>query len=273
VKHSSGFLERTIEGLSEAMERALFAEQLAGRGGLLQSLDPRVKLIGLFLLIAAALLATRLWVIALIFVAAALVGTLSRLPITVLAARVWLGVLAFTGAIAIPAIFLTPGHVLWRLPPFAWPITGQGLTTAGYLLLRAETAATLTLLLVFTTPWTQVLKAFRVLRVPVVFVVVLGMTCRYILLMLETACEMFESRKSRSVGALAPADRRRLAVSSAGVLLGRTFQLSGEVYLAMQARGFRGEIYLLDDFQMKSGDWIALAALALFSAAAVWAGR
>ena len=83
-----------------------------------------------------------------------------------------------------------------------------------------------------------------------VFVVILGMTCRYILLMLETAHEMFESRKSRTVGAASRADQRRMAVSSAGVLLGKTFQLSGEVYLAMQARGFRGEVYLLDDFRM-----------------------
>ena len=32
----------------------------------------------------------------------------------------------------------------------------------------------------------HVLKALRIFRVPVVFVVILGMTCRYILLMLET---------------------------------------------------------------------------------------
>ena len=268
-----GFLERTVEGLSEAMERALYAEHLAEHGGLLQGLDPRVKLGGLFLLIAAALLATRLWIIALIFAGAVLLGLLSRLSVPLLATRVWIGVLAFTGAIALPAIFLTPGQAVWRVPMLGWPVTDAGLTAAGYLLLRAETAATLTLMLVFTTPWMHVLKAFRVLRVPVVFVVVLGMTCRYILLMLETATEMFESRKSRTVGKLVPADRRHLAASSAGVLLSRTFQLSGEVYLAMQARGFRGEVYLLDDFQMQGADWIALAVLTCAAAAAIWAGR
>jgi len=52
-----------------------------------------------------------------------------------------------------------------------------------------------------------------------------------------------------------------MAVGSAGVLLSRTFQLSGDVYLAMQARGFRGEVHLLDDFAMKRLDWLALAGL------------
>jgi energy-coupling factor transporter transmembrane protein EcfT len=64
-----------------------------------------------------------------------------------------------------------------------------------------------------------------------------------------------------------------MAVGSAGVLLSRTFQLSGDVYLAMQARGFRGEVHLLDDFAMKRLDWLALAGFAALAAAAVWAGR
>ena len=119
----------------------------------------------------------------------------------------------------------------------------------------------------------HVLKALRIFRVPVVFVVVLGMTSRYILLLVETAHEMFESRQSRTVGQLTSGDRRRMAVASAGVLLGRTLQLGGDVYLAMQARGFRGEVYLLDDFRMTAADWLALAAFAGLAAAAVWAGR
>jgi energy-coupling factor transporter transmembrane protein EcfT len=34
-------------------------------------------------------------------------------------------------------------------------------------------------------------------------------------------------------------------------LLSRTLHLSNEVYLAMQARGFRGEVFILDDFSTK----------------------
>ena len=42
----------------------------------------------------------------------------------------------------------------------------------------------------------------------------------------------------------------------------RVCNISGEVYSAMQARGFRGEIYTLDDFQMKPRDWCALVLFA-----------
>jgi cobalt/nickel transport system permease protein len=273
LRRGRHYLERAVDGLLAGMERAQSAERISGRGGLLQSLDPRVKLAGLLALTVSVTIVANVWSILSVFTFAVVVAALSRLPPSALALRVWAGALAFTGAIAAPALFLTPGQVVWRVPLLLWPMTAQGLTTAGLLLLRVETTATLAFVLVFTTPWTHVLKALRVLRVPVVFVVVLGMTYRYILLMLETAHEMFESRRSRSAGALTGADRRRLAIAGAGVLLGKTFYLSGEVYLAMQARGFRGEVHVLDDFRMTRRDWIALTVFTGAAALTIWTGR
>jgi len=262
------FLERTVEGLYEGIGRALEAEHSATRRGLLQQLDARSKVLGLFALIVASTMSRHLWPIAVLLSVGIALAALSRISIRTLVSRVWIGALLFTGAIAVPALFLTPGTGIGSLP-----ITRQGATTAGFLILRVETAATLAILLVFTTPWAHVLKALRVFRVPVVFVAVLGMTCRYILLLLETAHDMFESRRSRTVGTLSGGERRNMAVASAGVLLNRSSQLSGDVYLAMQSRGFRGEVYVLDDFRMTASDWAALAAFAGLAAAAVWAGR
>lgn len=88
---------------------------------------------------------------------------------------------------------------------------------------------TLSLLLVLSTPWAQVLKALRALFVPSVLVVILGMTYRYIFLLMQTAREMLESRQSRTVGRLTGSERRRVATASVGVLLGKTMELSSEV--------------------------------------------
>lgn len=263
-----GFIEHTLEGLHSAMDRALYAEASASGTGVLQRLDPRVKVAGLFAMVVSVALAAKLWVIAVVLVAGVALAVVSAIPIRVLASRAWLGALMFSGAIALPALFLTPGTPLDRLP-----ITLQGLRTASFLVLRAETATTLMLVLAYTTRWNHILKALRIFRVPVMFVVILGMTCRYILLMLETAHEMFESRKSRTANRMTPAESRRLAVSSSGVLLNKTLHMSGEVYLAMQARGFRGEVYLLDDFQMQPRDWFALAAFAVAATFSILLGR
>lgn len=272
-RRRGGFIENTIEGLHAAMERAFSAEDTAGSRGLLQQLDPRVKVVGLLALIIGAAASARLSVLAAILALAVVMAAFSRISVWTLALRVWLSALLFTGPLVIPAMFLTPGPRIVIAPALDLAVTATGLRTAEFLLLRVETTATLGLLLIFTTPWMHVLKALRVFRAPVVFVVVLGMTCRYILLMLQTAHDMFESRKSRTVGKLSAMDHRRLAASSAGVLLGKTYQMSGEVYLAMQSRGFRGEVYLLDDFAMRAVDWVALATFAGLATTAIWMGR
>jgi energy-coupling factor transporter transmembrane protein EcfT len=56
-------------------------------------------------------------------------------------------------------------------------------------------------------------------------------------------------------------------------LLGKSLQLSGDVHLAMQARGFRGEVHLLDSAQMRPRDWFPLAAFTGAACAAIWWGR
>ena len=272
-KRHKSFVERTVSGLLRAVEYAIFAEQTARARGLLQALDPRVKVAGLFALIVAAVASRRLWVLAGLFAFALGLAFLSSVALRTLATRVWLAVLAFTGAIALPAIFITPGEIACRVPILGWPITYPGLTSAAYLLLRAETAATFATLLILTTLWTHVLRSLRFFRVPVVFVVILGMTYRYIFLLLQTARDMFESRQSRLVGELESGERRRLAASSAGVLLGKTFQLSTEVHTAMQARGFRGEVHLLDELRMMPNDWLRLSALLGVAGVALWLGQ
>ncbi len=267
------FVEATLAGLLEATDQSLYAEELSARRGWLQGLDPRVNIVGLFALIIAAAMSHSLAVIGAIFSVAVALALLSRVPLRTLATREWLPVFVFTGCVALPAIFLTPGPAIARVPLLNWEITATGTLSALYLISRVETAATLALLMVLCTPWTQVLKALRSLGVPVVVVVMLGMTHRYIFLLLQSAHDLFQARRSRIVAPLDGAARRRLATTSAGVLLGKSLHLSHEVFLAMQARGFRGEVYTLDEFQMRPRDWLALAAFLLLAGLALWFGR
>jgi cobalt/nickel transport system permease protein len=272
-KKSRAMVERTLASMVDALEHALSAEELAKKNGLLQKLDPRVKIVALLPLIVIAALARRLWVIAALFVIAVALAMLSKVPLRTLVRRVWIGVLTFSGMISLPALFLTPGQTLYTLPVFGWIVTAQGLRAVAYLIMRAETAATFSVLLVLCTPWSKLLKALRVLRLPIVLVVILGMTYRYIFLLLRNAHDMFRSRKSRTVGRLDGREQRRAATASAGVLISKTLQLSGDVYLAMRSRGFQGEVYVLDEFRAGWFDWIVLAAFMSVAAIAIWLGR
>ena len=267
------FLEGTLAGFLSAVEHALDAEELAKANGLLQRLDPRVKVVGILILIVAAATAHKLWVIGAVFAIALILALTSQISPLLLAKRVWIPVLLFTGIIALPAPFVIPGRVVTHFPGLGWPLTAQGLLSASYLVSRVETASTLSVLLILSTHWNHVLKALRVLRVPVVVVVILGMAYRYIFLLIDSACDMLESRRSRMVGELPGPERRRLAAASVGVLMSKTLQLSGDVYSAMLSRGFRGEVYLLDDFRTAALDWIMLSLFAALAAGAFYYGR
>ena len=268
----NGFIERTLSDISHTFEQSLFAEEIARRPGLLQAIDPRVKVLSLIGLLIAVGLSRSLLVIIGLYVIALILARLSHVPLGFFVKRVWLFMPFFTGIIALPALFITPGPPLVQLP-LGLVITRTGAQTALFLLMRVSTSVSLGILLILTTPWNTVLKALGVLRVPDVFVLMLGMTYRYIYLLLHTANDMFLSRQSRVVGRLSGAEERRIIAASAGTLLGKSLHLSSEVYLAMQSRGFRGYPRTMDTFKMQSRDWLWGAAMLVIVATAIWLGR
>ena len=267
----AGFLESTTVGFARAFTHAMQSEETARRRGLMQALDPRVRLVGVLALVIAVVVSRRIEVVCALFGFAVIMALLSRVGLWTLATRVWLIVFGFTGVIAIPALFTTPGRAVLASGNLA--ITEQGLRTAALLVLRVETAVTLTTLLILCTPWNHVLKALRTLRVPKEAIAMLAMTYRYVFLLVDTAAQMVESRRSRTVGVLKGAEQRQMAARTAGVLLSKSVALSNDVYLSMQSRGFRGDVEILSEFRMTMWDYLGL--LLFFSAAAlaVWIGR
>ncbi len=271
--HRSGnVLERTLRGISETLERGLFAEEISARQGFFQTIDPRVKLISILALLFGVAFSHSLPVIAALYLLALLLAWRSAIPADFFIKRVWLALPFFTGMVALPALFITPGPALLHLP-LGLVITRTGLNTVLFLLLRVSTSVSLTLLLILTTPWNAVLSALSVLHVPDVFILILGMTYRYIYLLLHTANDMFLSRQSRVVGRLSSADERRMMAATAATLLGKSFNMSSEVYLAMQSRGFRGTVVTLKPFHMQSRDWLWLFVFLMLAALAIFLGR
>ncbi len=274
-KHShkrSNVLEHTLHGIAATLERALFSEEISIRPGLFQSIDPRVKVLSILALLIAVSFSRSLLIIGAIYLLALILALLSYIPADLFIKRVWLALPFFTGTIVLPALFITPGPTLVQLP-LGLVITQTGLTTVLFLLLRVSTSVSLTLLLILTTPWNTALSALTVLGIPDTFILILGMTYRYIYLLLHTATDMFLSRKSRVVGRLNAADDRRMLAAISGTLLGKSLDLSSEVYLAMQSRGFRGTIVTLKPFKMQARDWLWLFVFIVLALIAIFLGR
>ncbi len=272
TRRGSRSLERSLQGITQALERALFAEEISRRDGLFQSLDARVKILSVLGLLLGVGLSRNLLVIACLYLLTLILGWVSAIPTHVLIQRVWLALPFFTGVMILPALFLTPGPTLWQLP-LGLVITRTGLTTALFLLLRVSTSVSLTLLLILTTPWNTLLGALGVLRVPDILILMLGMTYRYVHLLLRTANDMFLARNSRVVGRMSTADQQRVLAAISATLLSKSLNMSSEVYLAMLSRGFRGTIMTLQPFHMHGKDWLWCSVLLSLALLAVLLGR
>ncbi len=275
-----GYFEKTLAGFTDTLEQTLFADEVARQEGWLQSLDPRAKLVGAVALLIAVSFSRNLLVLVALYLLTLPVAFASRVPMGFYLKRVWVFMPFFTGVVALPALFspFTPGAPLVTLidlaePRFTLAITWPGVITAAFLLLRVATSVSIAVLLVLTTRWAVLLKALRVLRVPQVFVLILGMTYRYIYVLLHAANNLFLARASRRVGVISGAEERRWLTASMGTLVSKSYALSDDVYRAMLSRGFQGEALVMETLRWRAADAWGLALLLAVALAAAWLGR
>jgi cobalt/nickel transport system permease protein len=270
-----GWLEQTIGGLTANVEQAIFAEHHARSAGWLQRRDPRAKVAGSLAAILAASLTTSVLGLALLYAATLGAARASRVPFGFFVKRVWLGIPLFAGIVVVPAIFMVPGPRLFDsgVGPVHLAPSWNGLSGAMLFVARVGDSVSLAVLLVVTTPWSDVLKSLRALRVPQVFVLLLSMTYRYVFLFLHTANGLLLARKSRVVGRTSGGEQRRWISGTMGSLMSRAFKMSNDVYAAMLARGFAGEIRSYSDYRMRVADWVALAGTAALGIVVALAGR
>jgi cobalt/nickel transport system permease protein len=267
-RKKGSFVDKTIEGSAGVLRQAMFSEDMAAGSGLLQRLDPRVKVVSLLGLLIAASLVRHIPILVALYLGTLVLAGASGVSIGFFIRRVWLFIPIFTGIVVLPATFsfITPGNIV--VPLGDWfghevGLTSQGLRSAGLIVSRVATSISLVVLLTLTTPWAKLLAALRALFVPRMFILVLGIAYRYVFHLLNAVTDMYTARKARTVGLENDiAGGRRFVSASAGALFGKAHALSDEVYLAMLSRGYTGDARSITRFRVRPID-IAWAATCL----------
>ncbi len=274
-KRQFGWIEGTISGIAGAIEQSVFTEELTRANGWLQHLDPRAKLVMFLVTVLAASLSNSLVALLAFYAVLLLVAHVSKLPFDFFVRRVWFGIPFFAGVVILPSIFFTPGGHLFDVTLGSLHLGPSiaSLLSAAVFIMRVGVTVSLAVLLILTTPWSDVLKSLQTFRVPQVFILLLSMTYRYIFLFLHTANGMFEARKSRTVGRTTGNEQRAWISSSMGNLMNRSFKMSNDVYAAMAARGFSGEVRSYSAYRMTARDWAALVAALCVAVAVFLLGR
>lgn len=271
------FLEKTLGGGARLLRQVMFSQDTAVRAGVLQRLDPRVKLVGMLVLLVALGLVHHLTVLVAAYAATLLLAAASRLPLGSFVKRVWLFVPIFTGVMLLPATLsiVTPGDVvvqLWTSDGRPGGLTAQGLASAGLVVARVACSVSLVVLVTLSTPWVRLLAGLGALGVPRIFVLIIGMAYRYVFLLLGTVTDMYTARKARTVSPRThQSGSRAFLAASTGAVFGKAHHLSEEVHQAMVARGYRGDAHTVTAFRLTAID-LAAAVATLLCAVAVYGG-
>jgi len=272
-RKKTNFLEKTINDIAKLLKEVIFFEEIALKNGFLQKLDPRVKVISLITLILTATFIHNVWILAIIYLISCVLAKISYVSLKLYFKRIWLITPIFTGIAVLPSIFnfVRPGNTLISLINFGhqlhlgsiiFPaeltITTQGVLGAILLIVRVGTTISLAFLFTSTTRFSNLLKAFRVLFLPKIFITTLEMCYRYIFILLNITTDMFVARKSRTFNKIDSREGRHFVSNAIGSLFGKSYDLSEEVYGAMLSRGYKGEPVIMNRFKFTLLDfqWI-----------------
>lgn len=253
------FIDKTISTIAGTIKSSYVQWETAGRSGLFQRLDARVKLLFLvfFILIVSLMrsLYAELAMAGFIFVLIAL----SRLNVAHLYKRI-IGFAFFFGfLVALPSALsiITPGeiilpvgelersHQFWiYMVPKEIGLTREGCFGVAMLTLRVANSVGLSLLVIHTTPFFEILRALKIFRVPDAFLMIIVLSYKYIFIFSRTVEEMYLAIKSRLAGPVDGAAIRGLVAGRIFLIFKKSQMRYEETYRAMVARGFTGDVIM-----------------------------
>jgi cobalt/nickel transport system permease protein len=230
-------------------------------------LDARVKLIfALAFVLFLNLTPFRAWPAYILFMTIVLaVALLSRLGIGFVIKRAFLAV-PFILAAA-PLIFTGPSPMITLpvLQRFQIVYSLEGFERFISIAIKTWISVQAAILLASTTHFTDILFASQQLKVPKLFVAIIGLMWRYLYVISDEVTRMLRARASRSVSALSTHHpggslfwRARVTGGMAGSLFLRSIERSDRVYAAMLSRGYNGKLPETDTAALSKNDRLIL---------------
>ena len=278
------FLNKTLAGLQAFFVETVFLETEAAKDGLLQRLDPRVKLAALAGLLVLLSLNHNLVPLVVVYIVLLALAVVSRLDMPKFLGRTVVPAIFFSSVIILPATLniVTPGRAalvlintasVFKLGPLSLPakvaVTYPGLVFASVFWLRALAMLTATILILRTTHIHRLFSALADLRAPSFAVATLLMAYRYVFILVALVNNTHLARKSRTIRLGGDRAERRWVAGRIAWTLNRSLRMSDDVTDAMISRGWTGRYARLPGPPLTRNDWLAAAVAATAGAALI----
>lgn len=266
------FIDNGISHLGKVIKTGYIQWEFASKDGLFQRLDARIKV--LFLIFFIIIVSLKRDILPEIIIALFVFGltAISRLNLLDFYKKVIPLVFIFGFLIALPSAFnvITKGEVI--LPvihlsrsydfwiyhvPETIGITREGISGVAILTLRVLNSIALSFLILYTTPFSEIIRALKVFRAPDAILMIITLTYKYIFIFAKTVEGMHLAKKSRMSGEATNTEARKWIAGRIAFMFRKTQQRCEEVFKAMLGRGFSDTIKLYGFRKMDSIDWTA----------------
>jgi len=254
-----------IRDLLRALEDIVYLEKFSDSDGILQGIDPRIKVCSLFAFVVVAVSIRTARPLIILFITITLLSVMSKIPLRYFIFRVTSFIPTFVAVIVLPLFFVTPGASLMmtRFDGFSIHVTREGVLRALQFTFRIWLCVASLTLLVLTTRFSKLVQAMERLQLPKIFVMMTAVTYRFIFLFIDEARRMVLAREARMVGK----EGRMQVMESLGnivaALFVRAYERGEMVYLAMQSRCYMGGAKSLGRMKCDCTDWLFVCVSAL----------
>jgi cobalt/nickel transport system permease protein len=234
-------VQQSLRDLMEAAESLVYLEDLSGKNGLLQKINPLVKLIAMITMILASLFIFNLSYLLLLCIIPIILAFTSRIPIRTFFRRATF-IPIFATFITIPILFLTPGQTITsaNLSVSTITITSEGITRFLVFNVRVWFCVASLTLLVLSSGFDKMLALLSTIKTPAIIIQLFSLTYRYFFVSIHEAQSVLIAKEARTFIHKKTINMRALKDlgSVVATLFIRTYERSERVYLAMKARGF-----------------------------------
>jgi cobalt ECF transporter T component CbiQ len=265
------YLDKGIRDFASLFTEGYAQWELSSRRGFLHDLDARIKIVFWIMLIVVISLKRAVLPEAMIFIFIFLLAAFCRLNLIAFYKRVLLLGFAFGFIISIPSAFnvIVPGKVIIPVITLSRPhdfwiyhipqvigITDSGVSLVSLLTLRVLNSLSVSFLILYTTPFAEIVKALKVFRVPDTFLIIISMTYKYIFTFAHIVSDMYLAKKARLACGNGRKEAREWIAGRIAFVFKKTQIECEEVFKAMNARGFSGEIRLYHYRKIAEKDWV-----------------
>jgi len=236
-------------------------EEFALGSSSIHNLDPRVKIVAAlaFSLIVALNNSITMSAVAFCFPLALIV--FARISIKKLLMRLAV-VNVFIALLWVCLPFTVPGEALYSLGLLS--ISREGIIAAFSLTLKSNAIILAMIALLGTSRVFALVHAISHLGVPHKLIHLFFFSFRYIQVIHEEYHRLVNAAKMRSFKPGANLHTYKTYAYFFGALLVRSLDRSHRIMAAMKCRGFKDKFYILDDYQMKSLDYIVAGSSLVF---------